>query len=256
MSPALLWSFARQELLDRYAGSALGFAWAFVQPLFMMLIYVLIFGQLMGARLPGVGSSYGYALYLMAGMLSWTAFSNTLARTASVFVDKKAILSKVGLALTTLPLFIVLAEAVTFAIGLALLAALMVVAGQAPGRDVWALPWVFLLQQMLALGLGLVLAVFNVFLRDVREAVALGVQLWFWFTPIVWAPQAVPPELYGLLRAINPMVAVVNSYQTVALDAGRPDYAQLSWVAVLAGLALAAGYALVRRMEKDIRDVI
>ena len=256
MTPALIWSFARQELVDRYAGSALGFLWAFLQPLVMMFIFVVIFGQLMGARLPGVGSAHGYSIYLVSGMLPWLAFSNTLARTATVFVDKKNVLSKVGLSLTVLPIFIVVAEAATFGIGLLLFGVFLLFVQQAPSADVLALPWIFLVQQMLAMGLGMILGVLNVFLRDVREFCNVLVQLWFWATPIVWAPQIMSPEQFAWLKLLNPLASVMSGYQAIFMGNARPDYDALSVVAVGAAVTLALGYLFIKRMEKDIRDLI
>ncbi len=255
MTPALLWNFARQELVDRYAGSALGFAWAFLQPLVTLFIFVVIFGQVMSARLPGVSDSYGYGIYLASGMLPWIAFSNTLSRASSVFVDKKSVLSKVGLSLPMLPVFIVVAESITFLIGLGLFLLFLLIVGAPVKPAVLVLPWVFLIQQMLALGMGLILAVLNVFLRDVREAVSLLVQLWFWVTPIVWAPQIVPPKLYHYISIFNPMAPITTAYHAMFLP-GRPDYQALMMLAVLAAAVLGAGYVFVKRMEKDVRDFL
>lgn len=256
MTPALLWSFARQELVDRYAGSALGFAWAFLQPLVTLFIFVVIFGQVMAARLPGLSSTYGYSIYLVAGMLPWLAFANTLTRTSSVFVDKKGILSKVGLSLPMLPIFIVVAECVTFLIAMLLFIGFLLLAGFPLKAEILILPWVFLIQQMFALGLGMILAVLNVFLRDVREFVGILMQIWFWMTPIVWTPQIVSGELYAWLARINPMVTVLEAYHGMYLPGQTPDYLALMPIAVLAVLCLAAGYLFVKRLEKDIRDFL
>jgi lipopolysaccharide transport system permease protein len=256
MTPSLIWSFTRQELVDRYAGSMLGFAWAFLQPLFMMFIFVVIFGQIMAARLPGVDQVFGYSIYLLAGMLPWVAFSNTVARTATLFVDKKHVLSKVGLPLTTLPLFVLLTEAITYAIGLGLMGVLLVVLQAPPRPYILLLPWVFLIQQILALGVGLILAVLNVFVRDVREFVNILIQLWFWFTPIVWVPATMSPRLFGLLDAANPMVSVITAYQAMFIGQGVPEYRHLMVVTGVATALLIAAYMLVRRMEKDVRDVL
>lgn len=257
MNPALLWNFARQEIVDRYAGSALGFAWAFVQPIVTLFIFVVIFGQIMGARLPGHTNAYGYSIYLIAGMLPWLAFANTLSRTATVFQDKKGVLSKIGgLSLPTLPVFIVLAESITFLISLGLFLAFLLVSQQPVKPALLLLPWVFLIQQMLALGLGLILAVLHVFLRDVREFTAILVQLWFWLTPIVWTPQALPPALYKLLLAINPVAPLISAYHAMFVPGLTPDYNALTITAVLAGGVLALGYVFVKRMEKDVRDFL
>lgn len=256
MSPALLWSFARQELIDRYAGSALGFAWAFLQPLVTLFIFVVIFGQVMAARLPGLSDTHGYSIYLVSGMLPWLAFANTLSRTSSVFVDKKGILSKVGLSLPMLPVFIVLAESLTFLIGFSLFMVFLIVVGFPVKPTILILPWVFLVQQMFALGLGLILAVLNVFLRDVREFVGILVQIWFWLTPIVWTPQIVSAELFSFLGYINPMVAITSAYHAMFIPGMTPDYTMLTMTALLASGLLGLGYVFIKRMEKDVRDFL
>lgn len=256
MNPALLWSFTRQELVDRYAGSALGFGWAFVQPLVTLFIFVVIFGQIMAARLPMVSNVYGYSAYLIAGMLPWLAFAGTLGRASTVFVDKAGMLSKVKLSLPTLPVFIVLAESITFVIGFLLFQIFLLFTDVSPKPALLVLPWVFLIQQMLALGLGLIFAVLNVFLRDVREFVAVLVQLWFWLTPIVWTPQAVPAELLAVLRLLNPMLPITEAYHAMFIPGMEIDYGRLQLTAVVTSLILGSAYLLVRRLERDVRDFL
>ncbi|WP_417539521.1 ABC transporter permease [Marinobacter sp.] len=256
MTPALLWSFTRQELVDRYAGSVLGIAWVFLQPIFTLFIFVVIFGQVMAARLPGLSSTYGYSIYLVAGMLPWLAFANTLSRTSSVFVDKKGILSKVGLSLPMLPIFIVLAECITFLVALSLFLVFLVLAGYPLKAEFLVLPWVFAVQQMLALGLGMIFAVLNVFIRDIREFIGILTQMWFWMTPIVWTPQIISPRLYEWLSVVNPMVPIINAYHSMYLPVGDPEYSKLIGIAVLAVAVLGFGYFFVKRMEKDVRDFL
>lgn len=256
MNIALLWNFSRQELVDRYAGSALGFTWAFLQPLVTLFIFVVIFGQVMGARLPGYSGTYGYSIYLVSGMLPWLAFGNTLARTASVFQDKKAILTKVGLSLPVLPIFIVIAESITFAISLVFFVFFLFLVGELPKPELVILPWVFLGHQMLALGLGLIFAVLNVFLRDVREFVAILVQIWFWLTPIVWTPQILSSQRYDLLAALNPMIPFISTYHAMFVPGLAINYDALTRQVVFAGIVLGLAYVAVRRMEKDVRDFL
>lgn len=256
MTPALLWSFARQELVDRYAGSALGFAWAFLQPLVTLTIFVVIFGQVMAARLPGLASTYGYSIYLIAGMLPWLAFANTLSRTASVFVEKKSILSKVGLSLPMLPVFIVLAECVTLLISLSLFLLFLLIKGMPPKPEFLLFPFVFAVQQMLALGLGMIFAVLNVFVRDVREFVGILMQIWFWMTPIVWTSQILSENLYYWLGIFNPMLPVVTAYHAMYLPGLTIDYSALMIITLVSGSVLALGYFLVKSLEKDVRDFL
>ncbi|TCO73755.1 ABC transporter permease [Chromatocurvus halotolerans] len=256
MNPSLVWNFTRQELVDRYAGSSLGFAWAFIQPLVLLFIFVVIFGGIMGARLPGVEGGWAYSIYLVAGMLPWLAFSATLMRTSTVFVDKQGVLSKVGLSLPVLPLFIVIAETVTFAIALGLFALLLVSIDHPWRLQVLALPLVFAVQQALALGLGLLLATLNVFLRDVREFVAVLTQLWFWLTPIVWVPGIVDTGLYSRLYRLNPLLPLTESYHAMFIGEAVLPLKALAGVAALALAALALGWFTVRWLEREIRDTL
>lgn len=256
MTPALLWSFTRQELVDRYAGSVLGVAWVFLQPIFTLFIFVVIFGQVMAARLPGLSSTYGYSIYLVAGMLPWLAFANTLSRTSTVFVDKKGVLSKVGLSLPMLPIFIVLAECITFLVALSLFLVFLILAGYPIKPEFLVIPWVFAVQQMLALGLGMIFAVLNVFIRDIREFIGILTQIWFWMTPIVWTPQIISPRLYDWLSTVNPMVPIVDAYHSMYLPVGEPNYFKLTMIAMLAVAVLGFGYFFVKRMERDVRDFL
>jgi len=254
MRPALVCNFARQELVDRYAGSLLGFAWAFIQPLVLLFIFVVIFGSIMGARLPGAESGWGYSVYLIAGMLPWLAFSSTLMRTATVFVDKQHVLAKVGLSLPVIPLFIVLAESITFVIALSLFAVLLLVIDHPWRPEVLALPLVFAVQQALALGLGLMLATLNVFLRDVREFVGVLTQLWFWLTPIVWVPGIVDTSLYSILYRLNPLLPLTEAYHAMFVGEAALPLGSLAAVSALAAAALGLGWFTVYWLEREIRD--
>lgn len=256
MSPALIWNFARQELIDRYAGSSLGFTWAFIQPLVLMFIFVVIFGGIMGSRLPGTASGWGYSIYLIAGMLPWQAFASTVSRTATVFTDKKRVLSKVGLSLPLLPLFIVLAETLTFVIAFALFSVLLLALRHPWRPEALLLPLVFAVQQGLALGLGLLLATLNVFLRDVREFVKVMTQLWFWVTPIVWVPTVVGSVLYDALYLVNPLVPLTESYHAMFVGERGLDYRALGLIAALTAALLALGLYTVRSLEREIRDAL
>ena len=107
MNFSLIFELAKRDFIERYSGSALGFVWSFIYPLINILIYMIIFGNLMGARLPGMSSVWGYGVYLISGLVPWMAFANTVTRSSTVFLDKKNIISKIHVDLPTLPLFIV-----------------------------------------------------------------------------------------------------------------------------------------------------
>ena len=95
MNLSLLIELTKRDFTERYSGSVLGVFWTFLWPLVNIFVYIVIFSQVMGARLQGSSSTYSYGIYLVAGILPWTAFANTVSRSATVLVDKKHIISKI-----------------------------------------------------------------------------------------------------------------------------------------------------------------
>ena len=258
MNIALLLNFVRQDLVDRYAGSVLGRAWAFVLPLVQILIFVFVFSTVMGAKLSVLGAElggYAYSIYLVSGILAWNAFSNTVSRIASIYQDKAALIGKVDISLALLPLHILVTESILFAVSWGFFALFLLSIGALPGESLYWLPLVFLLQQMFAYALGFLAALLGVLLRDVREMVNVGMQLWFWLTPVVYVVTILPEHL-RLFFYLNPMVYLMDAYRAIVLQQQAPDWQGLVVIAVLATAVMALAVWLFRRMERDIRDLI
>jgi len=251
----LLVEFTRRDFLERYSGSVLGVAWSFIWPLVSLFIYIAIFSKVMSAKLPGVSSAYSYGIYLVAGLVPWTAFCNTVARSATVFVDKKSIISKIHISLPRLPLYIVMSESVTFVISMALYLAFLMATGNPLHPTALLLPFVYLVHQVLAYSLGFVVATLLVFLRDLREVTGIVLQIWFWFTPIVYVVDIVPDFVRGFF-VYNPAYLFVKAYQDVLVFNRAPDIDSLMILAVLGHVLLAVGYVLFKRLEKDVRDFV
>ncbi|MCV6589593.1 MAG: ABC transporter permease [Marinobacterium sp.] len=255
---SLLLHFTRQSLVDRYAGSVLGALWAFIMPLVMILIFVFVFSKIMGGRLgevsPALGE-YGYSIYLVSGILGWNAFSNTVTRMSSVYLERAAVIARVDLPLVQLPLFIPLTEVLIFAVSFSFFIGFLLLLGHGPGPEYIWLPLILAVQMLLAWSLGFICAVLSVLLRDVRELVAVAMQLWFWLTPLVYVMGILPQWLQSLML-LNPMVPIVNSWRDVVLYQQAPSLVGLGAVALLAMLLLGLGLLLFRRVEAELRDLL
>lgn len=256
MNLALLLNFTKQDFVDRYSGSVLGALWAFIHPLVMIFIFTVIFANVMGVRLPGVSSVYSYGIYLVAGLLPWTAFSGTVIRASTVFSDKKAIISKVSVSLPHLPLYIVLSESLTFLIAMSIFLGFLVFTGAELGRSLVLLPFVYVVQQILAFGLGLLFAVLNVFLRDVREMVSVLMVFWFWLTPIVWVKDIAPAAVQAGQAQFNPAYFFISAYQDIFVYGTTPDFGALIKLVLIAHGILLVSYLMLRSLEKDVRDFV
>jgi lipopolysaccharide transport system permease protein len=251
----LIVDLAKRDFTERYSGSVLGFAWSFIYPLINILIYMIIFGNLMGARLPGMPSMWGYGIYLIAGIVPWTAFANTVTRSSTVFLDKKNIITKIHLDLPTLPLFIVLSETITFIVTLLIFLGILLITGFSFSPYLAFIPVIYFIQQLFAYALGLFLAMFVVFLRDMREVVTIGLQIWFWFTPIVYVFDILPPLAQQILFW-NPALAFISAYHDIFILEKMPSFLYLSLVLILSVVLILLDYGIFKRLEKDIRDFI
>ena len=251
----LILELAKRDFTERYSGSALGFVWSFVYPLINILIYMIIFGNLMGARLPGMSSVWGYGVYLIAGLVPWTAFANTVTRSSTVFLDKKHIISKIHIDLPTLPLFIVLSETITFVVTIVLFLCILFFTGFVFSPYLLLIPVIYLIQQIFAYALGFFLGIFVVFLRDLKEVVVIGIQIWFWFTPIVYVYEILPARAQEILFW-NPMLPVVTAFHDIFVFQKMPSFTYLTIVLILSCLLIVIDIVMFKKMEKDIRDFI
>ena len=256
MNTGFILELTKRDFTERYAGSVLGTLWAFVWPLVMIAIYVLVFSRIMGAKLPGLSSVYSYSIYLVAGILPWTAFANTVSRSATIFVDKRHLISKMRIYLPRLPLYVVLSETVTFAVSMVFYVGFLFLAGiRISPAVLMLLPFIFAVQQVFAYALGFFFATLNVFLRDLRELVGILMQLWFWMTPIVYMKTMLPGFAKPLLRC-NPAAWFIGAYQDIFFYNQLPDFRQLIFLTLLGHLLLALAYISFKKLEKDVRDFL
>ena len=251
----LISSLAKRDFRERYSGAVLGIFWSFVWPLVSILIYTVIFSKIMGARLPGFSAAYSYGIYLVAGLLPWTAFANTVSRVSTIFVDRKDIISKVKLSLPSFPLYIVISETITFTISLVFFFFFLIFTGSELSRLLVFIPLIYLVQQIFAYALGFFLAIFQVFIRDLKELTGIILQVWFWFTPIVYVREILPPFATNLIP-YNPSFIFIKAYQDIFVFQQVPNFVSLIILAFLGLALLLAAYLLFMKLEKDVRDFI
>ena len=242
----LIW----RDVKVRYKQTALGVAWAVLQPLLAMFVFSLFFGRL--ARMASDGLPY--PVFNLAGLVPWTFFAFGLNEAATSVVGSRHLITKVYFPRLAIPLATVLAGLVDFAIAFVLLLLVIAWYGIVPGIEALVVIPLVLLAFVTAFGVGLCLAALNVQYRDVRYVLPFLTQLWLFATPIVYPSSLVPPAwraLYGL----NPMVGVVDGFRWALL--GSPAPGPTLAMSALAATALAAGGALYfRRMERAFADIV
>lgn len=247
--------FTRQALLDPLRGSALGFVWLLLLPLIQILIYTLVFSRFMGARLGSVDSPFAYSLYLVPGLLLWGAFANTVNGMATVYVARAPIIRKIPVDLVRMPAYLPLVELCLWALTMVLFALFCAAVGHGLTPSWLLLPVLCASTLLLAYGIGLVLAALAQFAPDVRQVASVVLQLLFWMTPVVYLVDILPPWLAAVMR-LHPVYWSIAPAQQIVLHGTLPNLQPLALQLVLGLVLLSAGAWLVRRLEKDIRDLL
>ncbi len=255
MNIHLLIELTKRDFIDRYSGSILGVSWSFIWPMVNIFIYTVIFSKVMGARLPGVSNAYSYGTYLVAGLVPWMAFASTMSRASCVFVEKKHIISKIRVSLPSLPLYVVLSESITFVITFSIFILFLFLTSSPFSNTMLLLPVIYLAQQLFAYALSFFIAIFHVFFRDLKEVVGIIVQIWFWFTPIVYVVDIVPEYVRDYL-VYNPAYLFIRAYQDIFIFGRLPNFIYLAILIFLSLAILLLSYYLFKKLEKDIRDFI
>lgn len=233
----------KREFQARYRGSMLGAAWNVLNPLAMILVYTVVFSTVMRARLPGVDSIFAYSIYLCAGVITWGFFTEIVGRAQNVFLDNANLLKKLNFPRVCLPLVVLVSASVNFAIIFGLFTAFLLFTGNFPGWTYVAVFGVLAVQVVFAIGLGMTLAVLNVFFRDVGQFFGIVLQFWFWLTPIVYSVQVLPESVRPMM-AWNPMAPVVGAYQTILVNSQWPQWGTLLPALVLGLLLCGLGVHL------------
>lgn len=243
----------KREFQSKYRNSMLGAAWTIINPLSMIIVYTVIFSQVMHSRLLGVDSNFAYSIYLCAGILTWGLFSEIVGRGQNVFLEHANLLKKLSFPRLCLPLVVVLNAGLNFTIIFSLFTVFLVLTGNFPGWVWLAVFPVLLIQIAFAIGLGMALGVLNVFFRDVGQFFGIFLQFWFWFTPIVY-PASILPEQAKPLMLLNPMAPLIQAYQHILVTAQWPDWMSLIPVTLLAAGLCALGMRLFRKHAGEMVD--
>jgi homopolymeric O-antigen transport system permease protein len=247
----LLFFLAGRDIKVRYRQTALGVAWAVLQPFSTMVVFSVFFGRL--GAIPSDGLPY--PLFSFAGLVPWSFFAYALSEASNSVVGSQQLITKVYFPRLTIPIATVLAGAVDFAIALVMLLVMMLSYGIAPTiRVIWILP-LMLLVVVSALGVGLWLSALNVKYRDVRYALPFLSQLWLFATPIAYPSTLLNPT-WRPAYALNPMVGVIEGFRWALLGSQTAPGPMLV-ASSLAALGLLIGGAIYfRRMEATFADIV
>lgn len=248
-------SSIRNELVSRFARSKLGGLWIILNPLAQVAIYALILSNVLAAKMPGVQDKYAYAVYLMAGTLAWSLFSEIVTRCLTLFIEQGNLMKKMSFPRITLPTIVVGSALLNnFFLFLAMTGIFLVLGHPLHCMMLWLIP-LTLIVVIFALGFGLILGVMNVFIRDIGQMMTIILQVWFWFTPVVY-PENVIPEQFRHWFIFNPMATFVNAYHRVLVYNESPASSNLLILLGVALVLVGISLFMFRRASAEMVDVL
>jgi len=251
---ALLRALVRQEFRQRYAGSLIGFAWAFINPALTIFVLWIVLGY--GLK-QNSSEAAPFFLVLLTKFLPWMVFAEAFGGGAGSISSRSYLITKIAFPLEVLPAVpLALAVMVHIAI-LSIFIVVLAVSGIAIAKGLLLLPFYLGALCLFCLGLNLLTSILSMFFKDFAIAIPAIANIWFWITPIVWSATAIP-ERYGLMLAFNPMTFIVEGYSNAIL--GTPLPANFPAIAIAFGICTAfvllVGCWAFQRLKPELADLV
>lgn len=243
----------KREFQLKYLNSMLGAAWSVLHPLTMIVIYTVIFTNIMQAKLPGVASMFGYSIYLCAGVITWGLFVEITGRGQNIFLEQANLIKKLNFPRMCLPIIVICTAIINFLIIFTLFILFLVVSGNFPGLVFLGVVPLLLIQVLFSISLAVIVGILNVFFRDVGQFFTILLQFWFWFTPIVYPHSILPAEIRALM-VLNPMVGLITGYQDIFLLKQWPQWQTLIPVSIISFALCLFGLRLFRKRAGEMVD--
>ena len=249
----LFYFLAWRDILVRYKQTVIGVAWALIRPFVTMIVFTVVFGKI--AKLPAPGN-VPYPLLVFAAMLPWQFFATAMSEASGSLIGNANLISKIYFPRLVVPASSVITSFVDFLITLGMMAALMLWYGFAPDWRLILLPMFILLAFACSFGIGLWLCALNVEYRDFRYIVPFIVQFGLYISPVGFSSSIVP-EQWRLLYALNPMVGVIDGFRWALLRGETPlDTSAVLTSVLLTAVLCVSGVWYFRKMERTFADVI
>lgn len=248
-------SSIKNDLRSRFIRSKLGGLWMIIHPLAQVLIFALILSEVLAAKLPGIDNKYAYAIFLMAGQLCWTLFSETLQKCTNLFIDNGNLMKKMAFPRLCLPLIAAGQMLVTNVLLMVAIFGVFATLGHLPDAQALWLPGLMVLTLLLSMSVGILLGSLNVFMRDIGQVVPVVLQALFWLTPVVYSINILPERVQAFFK-LNPLYPLVASYQNVLVFGKPPMLRELAVLTAFTLLMALVAMIVFRRASPEMVDAL
>jgi lipopolysaccharide transport system permease protein len=249
----------QRDLEARYKGSILGNLWPLLNQVSQLLIYTYVFSIVLKVKLSLQGlpdNNLTFGLWLFAGLLPWIPFSSGVTQAATSVITQPNLVKRVVFPLALLPLVPILSVFLESTFGLMALIVMVAISSQTINSTLLLLPLIWIPQLLLTAGLGYLFAGFTVFLRDVPQTLAVGLNLWFYVTPIIYPASAIPEEWRAWIFWLNPFTAIVEVYRDLILVGQVHHWGEWGTASLVSLAIFIGGLWCYQRLRSAFADVL
>ena len=245
----LLKTSISKDIRGKYKNSVLGIIWSFLNPLLQIAVYAIVFPLIMKSSLPN------YTVFLCCGLIPWNFFSAAISRTSFTMIENGNIIKKVFFPREILPISVTTSEAINFIISTIIILAFVLGYGMGISKFIIFYPIVLLVQYLLLTGISFIVSSVTVYFRDLQHFISIALQLLFYATPIVYAPDSIPVDFQWILQ-YNPMTYIINAYRDIFYYQQMPDFVSLGMVLVGSLIFCVIGYLIFNKLQRRFAEEI
>lgn len=246
----LVYNLAKKDLKVRYKTASLGFLWAILNPLLMMIVLTVIFSIFLRIK-----TDYPYSVFILTGLIPWAFFNLSLSSCTNSIVDNSNLIKKVYFPREIIPVSIVLANLINFFLSIIILFLFLLSFKIKLTYFILFLPAIIVLQILFTVGISLLTSSLNVYYRDIRYIVEASLLMWFYATPVFY-PVTMVPERMKPYYFLNPMAGIITSYRRILLEGQFPDFYLFIETSLITIAVLLIGYIVFKKIEPAFADLV
>ena len=244
----MIFSLVKKDLRGRYKGSVLGFLWTFINPLFQLIVYTIVFSKILRNDIPR------YYLYLFVALIPWIFFSSSITVGAASIISQKDLVKKIYFPRMVIPISYVTSCFVNMLLCFIVIFAVIIVTGAGINfLAVLTLPVIMIVEYIFALGMAMIASAVTVYFRDLEHILGIIAMAWMYLTPVVYSKKIVPDRYLPLFN-LNPMTHIIDCYRTVLYEKQVPDLTALLWAAGLGVFFLVFGAFVFNKLQRHFAE--
>ena len=252
---SLLITLVKRDIMEKYKGSFIGVFWSIIHPLMLLIIYTFVFSVIYKVRFGAEHSIKNFAIYLFTAMLPWISFSEAVTKASDIVVNQVSLVKKTIFPIEMLPFFTVVSSITTEFFALGVLFLIIIIFYKIAGITLLFLIIIIFLQLIFTLSISNLVAVLNVFIRDISQIINVVLMVWMFGTPILYSVTMIP-ERFKIIYYINPMAIIVTSYRWIILENKIPPLFDMAILTVVSFLLFFISIFVFEKLKKYIPDLI